>query len=178
MRLLLHVCCAPCLIHPLSVLSDEGHNIAIFFFNPNIDSQTEHDKRLEHLKRLAFQKNLALEEIAYNPRLFSDRINEDLKDRCRLCYDIRLETAARFAKENGFDAFSTTLLVSPYQDQELLREAGEAAAAKEGTGFFFKDFRDGFRKAQNEARELGIYLQNYCGCSFSRKEMRERRLKR
>ena len=86
------------------------------------------------------------------------------------CYRIRLEQAAKYAKENGYDAFTTTLLVSPYQDHETLQKVGEEMAEKYDIEFLYRDFRPGFREGQNEARELGLYMQKYCGCVFSEED--------
>jgi predicted adenine nucleotide alpha hydrolase (AANH) superfamily ATPase len=90
--------------------------------------------------------------------------------RCAYCYRLRLEAAAREAKERGYDAFSTTLLISPYQDHELLRETGEAAAERHSVAFAYRDFRPQFRAGQAKARTAGYYLQKYCGCIFSEEE--------
>ena len=87
--------------------------------------------------------------------------------RCRYCYESRMEVAIRTAKEKGFDAFTTTLLVSPYQKHELLKEVCEDMASKYGVEFYYRDFREGFREGQSIARELGLYMQKYCGCIYS-----------
>ena len=86
----------------------------------------------------------------------------------------RLEKTAKYAKENGFDAFSTTLLISPYQDHGLLKKTGDMLSKKYGIEFLYKDFRPGFRYGQNKARELGLYMQKYCGCVFSEEERYEK----
>lgn len=90
--------------------------------------------------------------------------------RCRYCYKIRLEETAKIAKDNGFDAFSTTLLVSPYQGFNLIVKTGKELAEKYNIEFFFEDFRPGYREALKISREMGLYRQKYCGCIFSRLE--------
>jgi hypothetical protein len=84
-----------------------------------------------------------------------------------MCYGIRLERTAAFAKEMGFDAFTTTLLVSPYQKHELIKELGEEYARKYGVEFYYKDFRPGFRQGQQQAKEMELYRQKFCGCIIS-----------
>ena len=88
-------------------------------------------------------------------------------NRCTDCYDMRLNKTAQLASDSGFDAFCTTLLISPYQDQYLIKEVGDRAAARNNTSFYFKDFRDGFRESQQMAKELDLYRQKYCGCIYS-----------
>lgn len=89
-----------------------------------------------------------------------------------------MRSTAQFAKENGFDAFTTTLLGSPYQDHEALKEICGDVAERSGIKFYYDDFRTGFRAAQKKARSKGIYIQNYCGCVFSEKERIESRKKK
>ena len=99
--------------------------------------------------------------------------------RCSACWEMRLEETVSFAKENGFDFFTTTLLGSPYQDHDALRGICEDLSRKKKVRFYYKDFRTGFRRAHNIAREKGIYCQNYCGCVFSmieREEARKRKI--
>ncbi len=95
--------------------------------------------------------------------------------RCLACYRLRLEAAAQEAARRGCEAFSTTLTISPYQDQEAIRAAGEQAAAAAGVGLLYADLREHFHASADRARELGLYRQNYCGCLFSRLERAERR---
>jgi predicted adenine nucleotide alpha hydrolase (AANH) superfamily ATPase len=80
---------------------------------------------------------------------------------------MRLERTAARAAEGGFDGFSTSLLISPYQRHDAIRRLGEEAAAKFGVNFLYRDFRPLFRKGQAQARDLGLYMQKYCGCTFS-----------
>ena len=99
---------------------------------------------------------------------FCKNVVDDLENRCvKYCYRVRLEQTAKYAKENGYDTFSTTLLISPYQNHEALKKIGEEMAEKYGLTFLYRDFRSGFKEGQTEARELGLYMQKYCGCVFS-----------
>ena len=96
--------------------------------------------------------------------------NTEAPSRSRICWRMRLEKAARYAKTKGFEAFTTTLLVSPYQERRAIVEIGSGLSDESGVKFIDSDFRDGFRAAQQFAREHDIYRQKYCGCIFSEKE--------
>ena len=95
--------------------------------------------------------------------------------RCAYCYRVRMEAAALFAKENNFDAFSTTLLVSPYQKHDLIREIAEAVAAKTGIPFYYEDYRIGYQEGVEISKTLEMYRQPYCGCVFSERDRYEKR---
>jgi predicted adenine nucleotide alpha hydrolase (AANH) superfamily ATPase len=101
--------------------------------------------------------------------------NEKQGDRCPICWWIRLEKTAEIAKENGFEAFTTTLLGSPYQDHEIVKKISEDVAEKAGIKFYYEDFRTGFKRAMADAKSKGIYCQNYCGCLFSERERLEKK---
>jgi hypothetical protein len=88
-------------------------------------------------------------------------------DRCRYCFRLRLRKTAAVAKGEGFDSFTTTLLISPYQKHELLKEIGEEVAREQGIEFYYEDFRTGFRESHRISRELDLYHQKYCGCVYS-----------
>jgi predicted adenine nucleotide alpha hydrolase (AANH) superfamily ATPase len=85
-------------------------------------------------------------------------------DRCRMCYRLRLDAAARKAAELGLTAFTTTLLISPWQNHEALIEAGSLAASRHQVLFLYQDMRSFYREGQKSAREDGLYRQRYCGC--------------
>ena len=110
-------------------------------------------------------------EEDYGLKEFCKNVSDDLTNRCvKYCYRVRMEQTAKFAKENGFDAFTTTLLISPYQRHDELKEICEEVAQKYGVKFLYRDFRIGFREGQAKARELGMYMQKYCGCVFSEED--------
>ena len=111
----------------------------------------------------------------YGPDIFVDEfcknVIRNLKTRCTdYCYRVRLEQTAKYAKEHGFDTITTTLFVSPYQKHEELKQIAEEIAKKYELNFLYRDFRVGFREGQAKARELGLYMQKYCGCIFSEED--------
>ncbi len=171
MKTLLHTCCAPCSIYCVDSLRQEGIEPVSYWFNPNIHPYTEYRSRKTTLEEYAKSIQLPLViDNTYGLRSFVKAVIDDLDHRCFYCYRVRLEQTALYAAEHHFDCFSTTLLVSPYQKHEALIAAGEAAAQKYGVTFLYRDFRVGFQEGQAKARELGLYMQKYCGCIFSEEE--------
>ena len=173
MNLLLHTCCAPCSVYCIDSLRKEGIEPVSYWFNPNIHPYIEYKTRRDTLIEYSKMENFKLIiEENYGLDDFCKNVSNDLKNRCKnYCYPVRLEQTAKFAKENGYDAFSTTLLVSPYQQHDVIKELAEQLAKKYEIDFVYRDFRVGFREGQAKARELGLYMQKYCGCVFS-EEMR------
>ena len=173
MKLLLHTCCAPCSVYCIKSLRKEGIEPVVYWFNPNIHPYIEYKTRRDTLKE--YTKSIGINAIFdenYGLREFCKNVVDDLENRCvKYCYRVRLEQTAKYAKENGYDTFSTTLLISPYQNHEALKKIGEEMAEKYGLTFLYRDFRPGFKEGQTEARELGLYMQKYCGCIFSEEEM-------
>lgn len=88
-------------------------------------------------------------------------------ERCRICYRLRLGKTAAMARERGFKAFSTTLLISPYQDHDLLKQVGEEMGAEHGVNFYYEDLRKGWSERGRLTRQYGLYRQQYCGCIYS-----------
>lgn len=168
MRLLLHTCCAPCLIYPLERLNEKCFEVTGFFYNPNIHPFSEYQNRMQAIESFIKTVNTEVIYPEYNPADFFQAVNlRENNDRCSICWSLRLRATAKEAKEKRFSHFSTTLLVSPYQDQEKLKKIGNDIAAQEGVEFYYEDFRPGFRKAHDTARSQNIYCQKYCGCLYS-----------
>ncbi len=193
MKILLHICCANCAIYPVKTLQEEGHNLTGFWFNPNIHPYQEYELRLDSVKDLAGRWRIGMIYTSeYDPaeflRMFNTTVTHILRDtdspsdygtlilphqhpeRCKSCYRLRLEKTAEQAQKKGFDAFSTTLLISPFQDFEQLVIIGEELADNYDVPFYLRDFRQYFSKAMTYAKEFGLYRQKYCGCIYSRKE--------
>ncbi len=188
MNILLHICCSNCALYPVKILRDEGHDFTGFWFNPNIHPADEHQLRLDSLRKLAKKWEIEmLYDDKYEPDLFFKLFHDDkakglvippFPDRCKSCYTLRLEKTAEAAHVQGYEAFSTTLLISPYQDHDAIVATGNKLAEKYNTEFHARDFRPHFRDAMNLSKELDLYRQKYCGCIFSSEERRKKRSKK
>ncbi len=171
MRLLLHTCCAPCAIHPVDVLRNEGFDVMGYFFRHNIHPFTECLKRQETLESYAGQIDLKMIfQDGYDLEGFLRNIVFREEERCRICYHERLRATALIAKRGKFDCFSTTLLYSKFQKHDLIRSIGEAIGKAIGIGFYYHDFRKGWKEGVQASKRLGMYRQQYCGCVYSEKE--------
>lgn len=164
MKLLMHTCCAPCSTYVIKKLREEGYtDITSYWYNINIHPYTEYKARLEGvITYMEMVKIPLIIENEYGIREFTKSVVDNIDGRCLFCYTSRLEKTAKYAKENGYDAFTTTLLVSPYQKHELIVKIAKEVAQKYDLNFVYFDFREGFREGQKMAREAGIYMQKYC----------------
>jgi predicted adenine nucleotide alpha hydrolase (AANH) superfamily ATPase len=167
MKILMHMCCAPCAVYPTEKLIKEKHEVFGLFFNPNIHPIEEYQKRKETLQQLSKIAGIRIEFIDGFMQSEWETFKGPDSERCEMCYGIRLQLAAKYALDNGFDAFTTSLLVSPYQKHDLIKELGDKIGGKIGIPFYYEDFRTGYRAGQNKAKELGLYRQKYCGCIVS-----------
>lgn len=171
MKTLMHICCAPCANRPIDVLRSDGIEVTGFWYNPNIHPVTEYRARRNCLE--SYAKEIELPLILKNDyalRPFVRAVAEDIGHRCGKCYEMRLFETARQAAEGGFDSFTSSLFISPYQNHELMQEVAQRAAAEYGVRFLYRDFRPYFQEGQAFAREHGFYMQKYCGCVFSEEE--------
>ena len=160
MKTLLHVCCAPCANQCVEALRQEEIDVTAFWFNPNIHPFTEYRSRRNCLREYAETVKLPLiEKNDYALRPFIREVAENISGRCVKCYEIRLMETARQAKEGGFDSFTSSLFVSPYQNHELMRQVAEKAAETYGVEFLYRDFRPYFRAGQEKAREMEMYTR-------------------
>ncbi len=178
-ELLLHICCAPCSVACIEQLRAEGIEPTGFWYNPNIHPYQEYKARRDTLIEYADSIDLALiirEE--YGLKKFTQAVSSNIEKRCGYCYAVRFEEAARTAKEQGLKAFATTLTVSPYQDHELIYTIGKKAAQKYGVEFLPYDFSPRFREGQNKAREIGMYMQKYCGCIYSEEDRYQKQIEK
>ena len=170
MKILTHVCCAPCFTYPHKRMLEDGHDVTAFFYNPNIHPYLEYKNRLESVEKYVELKGAqAIYDTTYEIENYL-RGALAAEERCRFCYNYRLQKTAKTAKELGFDAFTTTLLISPYQKHETLISTGEKIADEFGIEFYYEDFRKGYQESRSISKELGLYMQKYCGCIFSEKE--------
>ena len=167
--LLLHVCCGPCATATERFWRGEGLDVVGFFFNPNIQPLLEFRKRLESARTLAAARSLTLvEDLSYDPALWFRLVGlRPGPERCRACIGMRLMQTAERAAREGYDGFTTSLAISPWQDHDAIKEGGAEAAARFGLSFYYEDLRPLFRDSRAQARELGLYRQQYCGCVLS-----------
>lgn len=179
-KVLMHTCCAPCSVYCIDSLRKEDIEPTVFWYNPNIHPYIEYKTRRDCLKDYAakigietiFKEDYGLDEFCKN-------VVSDIPNRCvNYCYKKRLTETVRYAAKNGYDAFTTTLLVSPYQKHEELKKVCEELAKLSGVEFLYRDFRVGFREGQMRARELGMYMQKYCGCIFSEEDRYKKQIER
>ncbi len=169
-RVLLHICCGPCGTYPIERLREEGFQVTGFWYNPNIHPWQEHQRRRESVQKYAAAVDLPViwyEQYEMPLYLRAVAGHEKFRERCRICYQMRLEKTARMAAEGGFDAFTTTLLISPHQDQALIRHIGEEVAEQWEVEFYFENFRRGWSERGRLTREHDLYQQGYCGCIYS-----------
>ncbi|MCR3922379.1 MAG: epoxyqueuosine reductase QueH [Firmicutes bacterium] len=165
------MCCAPCSTYSIKRFRELGYFIHGYFYNPNIHPYKEFQRRLETLESYCLQEEIPLTvQKSYELELFLQRAIANIKERCRECYTLRLTEAARKAAELGFEQFSTTLTISPYQNHDLLKEVGEVAAARYGVKFIYEDLRPGYKESIELSKNNNLYRQPYCGCIFSEKD--------
>ncbi len=180
--LLIHSCCGPCSSAVLEKLS-KCFNITIYFYNPNIDTYDEFDKRYDEQKRLIEEMGLNINVIKgnYDENSFLNAIKglESLGERsirCYNCYYERLYASAIYAKENNFDYFTTTLSISPYKNSNWINEIGLKLEKEVNVNFLYSNFKleDGYKRSIELSKIHNLYRQDYCGCKFSKKERDER----
>ncbi len=173
MKILFHTCCAPCAIYPVQYLQEAGHEVVGYFYNPNIHPYLEFKQRLETAQEYALRSGVKMlfeEEYELEDFLAGAVPAHARGERCRYCYLVRLRAAAKKAAQLGFDSYSSSLLVSPYQKHELIRDIGRAEGERAGVKFYYEDFRPYWREGVRLAKEMGLYRQPYCGCIYSEKE--------
>ena len=171
MKVLLHICCAPCCIYPVQNLRAEGLDVMGFFYRHNIHPYTECLRRQETLQGYADSIDLrVIYQEGYHLENFLRNVSFRETERCTYCYHDRLESTAHIAKHGRFDCFSTTLLYSKFQKHELIRSIGESVAKSVGVPFLYEDFRPGWKHGVDESKRLNLYRQPYCGCIYSEKE--------
>lgn len=187
MKVLMHMCCGPCSCYPLQKLRADGHAVTGYFFNPNIHPYKEFKHRFTTAEEFAQKMDLPIiVDKEYDLRNFlrraltAEKREETLteKPRCRMCYAWRLHQTARYAKENGFEAFTSTLFVSPYQLHEVMKDVAQKIALAEDIPFLYDDFRTGWNEGVAICERLELYRQPYCGCIFSEEERYSNRWKK
>ena len=186
--LLLHACCGPCSSAVLERLYPD-HDITVFYYNPNITDEGEYRMREEELKHFlqrwqpeGVPTGITAQSGRYDPQEYYTCVKGLEQEpeggaRCRACFLLRLEETAKQAALQGFDAFDTTLSVSPYKNSRVLAEIGRSLAEKYGVAYLEGNYKkqDGYHRSIELSREYGLYRQDYCGCEFSKAEAEARR---
>ncbi len=187
-RLFLHSCCAPCSSYVLEYLS-RYFEITVFFYNPNISPAEEYEKRVEEIRRMIgemeFVHPVKLVEGEYDPQVFF-RMAKGMEhipeggERCFGCYRLRMEEAARLAKEGNYDYFTTTLSISPLKNAQKINEIGEELAEIYQVSHLPSDFKkkNGYKRSIELSGEYELYRQDYCGCVFSKLEREENKMQK
>ena len=182
--LLLQACCAPCSSYVLEYLN-EYFDITLLFYNPNISPESEYSFRAQELVRLCnelpltFKPKTVVCDYDNTPFFKMAKGLENLPEggeRCFLCYRLRLEKAAEYAKEQDFDYFCTTLSISPHKNAASLNEIGSELSEKYGVKYLYSDFKkkNGYKRSIELSKQYNLYRQNYCGCIYSKIEAENR----
>ncbi|MDO9566609.1 MAG: epoxyqueuosine reductase QueH [Candidatus Desulfaltia sp.] len=171
MKILLHICCAPCAIYPVKILREQNMDLMGFFYKHNIHPYQECVKRQETLQSYAESIDLrVVYQEGYDLEGFVQNVVFRESERCSYCYHDRLRSTALVAKRGKFDYFTSTLLYSKFQKHDMIKSIGESIGKKVGIPFYYKDFRIGWEQGIEESKRLGMYRQQYCGCIYSEKE--------
>lgn len=180
-KLLLHSCCGPCSTYCIQVLS-EYFDVTVFYYNPNIYPPEEYRLRADEQNRFISEfptrNPVKFVEGAYDTDRFYAMAKglekvEEGGERCFKCYELRLRESAEYAKNNGFDFFTTTLSISPLKNADKLNEIGQMLSEEYGVSYLFSDFKkkEGYKISTQLSAEYGMYRQNYCGCVFSQNNL-------
>ncbi len=171
MKVLLHICCGPCAIYPLRELTASGAEVTGYWYNHNIHPYQEYQRRLEAVRQLAAITELPMVyHDRYQLEEFLTAVAAQPASRCGHCYASRLESAAQTAAEQGFTAYTSSLLYSRYQQHDVIRRLGEEFGARYNITFLYDDFRRGWQEGIRLSKETGLYRQQYCGCIYSEKD--------
>ena len=179
MKLLLHICCAPCSIMCIKKIREEKIDVDGYWYNPNIHPYMEYRARRDALRSYSemIDLNVYYKDV-YGLDEFTKNVSRDISKRCDYCYTDRLASTVKYAKDHGYDSYSTTLLYSPYQNHEKIINVCNELSKAFDIKFYYQDFRPYYREGLEEAKRLGIYLQKYCGCIYSEEERYQKRIER
>ena len=165
---LLHCCCAHCAAYTVKYWREQGYEAKVFWYNPNIHPYREHQDRLDAMQTMAQNMDLPF-TIApgYDMPEYFQRVAGDEGNRCQHCFTLRLTKAAEMARQMEIPYFTSTLLISPHQKHELLREIGDSIAERTGTEFLYADLRKRYSDSRHITKPLELHRQQYCGCLYS-----------
>jgi len=170
-KIVLHICCGVCAAGVVERLTSEGHEVLGLFYNPNIHPLEEYERRLEATYKVAKELNFPLEVPPYTPEeWFTETTSLENEPeggrRCEACFKLRLKKAYLYLKDYEWDAFTTTLTVSPSKSADVINQVGQEIG---GDRFLVRDFKKkaGFQRATEMAKKWTLYRQNHCGCIYS-----------
>ena len=174
-KLLLHTCCGPCVINVIKQLS-EKYQVTIFYFNPNIHPRKEYLARKNEVTHYLDKIKVAFIEGEYNTKQWFE-LTKGLENepergkRCDVCFQFRLGETVKKAKKLGFEAFATSLSISPHKNYQSISQIGQRLAKEHDIEFVDHDWKkqNGYKHACQMAKEEGFYRQNYCGCVYSQR---------
>lgn len=173
-KILLHACCGICSGYPISLLQDMGYSVVVYYYNPNIYPQSEYQKRLDAQKQICEHFNCELVIGDYEPEKYDNYVKGYEKEpekgkRCDRCFELRLNSTAKKAKELNIEEFTTSIVISPHKNYDKITTIGKEIAKKYNIHYLDTNFRkkDGFLKTNNIAKSLNLYRQNYCGCKYA-----------
>ncbi len=165
---LIHCCCAHCAAYTVDYWRGQGYQVSALWYNPNIHPYMEHQQRLEAMKSYARGVDLPLVIAGgYDMVSYFRRVVGDEAGRCRHCFALRLTKTAETAYQGGYSAFTTTLLISPHQKHDLIREVASDVAEANGVSFLYADLRKRYSDSRHITKGLNLYRQQYCGCVYS-----------
>ena len=171
MKILLHICCGVCAAGVARQLTEEGHDVTGFFYNPNIYPEEEYKRRFDVARDVAGRIGFKLEEGANDYTEWQGVVRglegeSEGGKRCAVCFRMRLEETYKHFLVGAFDAFTTTLTISPMKNADLINTIGQDIAGEKFLQANFKK-KEGFKKTMALAREWNLYRQSYCGCEYS-----------
>jgi len=167
-KVIIHVCCAHCAAYTAQYWREQGYEVSAFWYNPNIHPYTEHQHRLKAMQSLATKMSLPLIITSgYDIVDYFRGVVGNEAERCRHCFRLRLSKTAETAKKMGFNGFTTTLLISPQQKHELIKEIGDEVAKETGVDFLYADLRKRYSDSRHITKSMELYRQQYCGCVYS-----------
>jgi predicted adenine nucleotide alpha hydrolase (AANH) superfamily ATPase len=168
---LVHACCAHCTAYTVGHWRDQGYIVTALWYNPNIHPFTEHNLRVEAMKTLSHTMKLPLVVIeGYDFKEYFHRIVGQEDRRCGCCFELRLGRVAKLAKEMGIDAFTSSLLISPDQKHDQIKQIGEKVAVENELTFLYADLRKRYSDSRHITKPMELYRQQYCGCIYSEYE--------
>ena len=172
--IIVDTCCGPCALPALRIFAPPQFAAHYLFYNPNVHPFREYRRRLESFEALMAEEGLEYTIIPYEPEEWIRAVAYREESRCEICYRLRLRKTADIALEEGYEALTTTLFASPYQDHELVGRIGNSICRSRGLEFIAWDGREVYYDAIAEARARGLYTQPYCGCLLSERERYDR----